>query len=45
MVQYDPFSDDVIYGDKYAVYRALRDEAPQVRFAAAVLKCGERLLQ
>lgn len=25
---YDPFADDVIHGDKYAVYKRLRDEAP-----------------
>jgi cytochrome P450 len=28
MLEYDPFSKDIIHGDKYAVYRALRDESP-----------------
>lgn len=28
MVEYDPFSEEVIRGDKYAVYKRLRDEAP-----------------
>ena len=27
-VEFDPFSDEVIHGDKYALYRRLRDEAP-----------------
>ncbi len=27
-VEFDPFSDDVIHGDKYALYHRLRDEAP-----------------
>jgi cytochrome P450 len=28
MVEYDPFSNEVIHGDNYAIYKALRDEAP-----------------
>jgi cytochrome P450 len=29
-VDYDPFDPEIIHGDKYAVYRRLRDEAPVV---------------
>jgi cytochrome P450 len=28
MIEFDPFSQDVISGDKYGLYRRLRDEAP-----------------
>ncbi|NQZ94961.1 MAG: cytochrome P450 [Myxococcales bacterium] len=28
MVEYDPFSDELVYGDKYALYAKLREEAP-----------------
>jgi cytochrome P450 len=28
MLEFDPFSDEIIHGDKYALYRRLRDEAP-----------------
>ena len=28
MVEYDPFSEEVISGNQYPVYKQLRDEAP-----------------
>ena len=28
MVQYDPFSNEIIHGDPYPIYKQLRDEAP-----------------
>ncbi len=27
-LDFDPFSDELVYGDKYSVYKRLRDEAP-----------------
>jgi hypothetical protein len=28
MIEFDPFSDEVIHGDKHALYKRLRDDSP-----------------